>query len=489
MSRLSSFLLLVASALLALTAPGAAAQPAEDALAAAPVAPAAPIASLSLAEAVDEALARHPSVVEARRRHEAAAARSEEARVDGRPTAGFNASATRYQEPTVVTPIHGFGPGQLPEFDRSVGRGELSVRYDLYDGGADAARLGAARAEEVAAGEGVEMAEDELVARTVSAYVRVLSLAAVGAAQDDRLAAFDAERERVEQLFAVGRAADVDRKRVRAARADAAAERQSTAAALDATERELARLTGRDAAGARAALLQPVHLAEPAPAREALAERALAASPAVARAEARAAAAASAIELARSRKRPRLAARGAYQEFASTQGLETGEWQAGLEVTVPLFDGGRVAAGVLTAEAERDAARAAADGARLAVLDGLDRALAALEQARARAASLGEAVDGYAEVARVEALRLANGAGTQSDLLDAEADLLAARAHLVEARFARVAARTEIARITGALDAAWVDENLVAATGSTPGAIDAATDTDADTDADLPEAP
>jgi outer membrane protein TolC len=74
--------------------------------------------------------------------------------------------------------------------------------------------------------------------------------------------------------------------------------------------------------------------------------------------------------------------------------------------------------------------------------------------------SLAEAVAGYGEVARVEALRLAHGAGTQPDLLDAEADVLAARAELAEARFARIAATTEIGRLTGSLDAGWVAAHL-----------------------------
>lgn len=416
---------------------------------------------LGLSEAVEAALATHPAVAQARDLRAAAAGRSAEAVAARRPEAVFNAQAARYEEPAVVTPIHGFAPGLFPEFDRSVGRAEVAVRYDLYDGGAAAARLASARAGEEAAGETVAAAEDELVALTVATYVRVQSLAAVADAHDRRLAAFAAERGRVEQLFAVGRAAEVDRKRIGAALAAAEAERVALAAALDTAERGLARLTGRDAEATRAARLRPVRLdGVPPAARAELAELALAANPRVAGADARAAAAETAVELARSLRRPRLAARGAYQEYASSDGLEAGEWQAGLELRLPLFDGGVTAARVSTAEAERDAARAAAEAARLAVLDELDRTLADLERATARVESLAEAVAGYGEVARVEALRLAHGAGTQPDLLDAEADVLAARAELAEARFARIAATTEIGRLTGSLDAGWVAAHL-----------------------------
>ena len=61
---------------------------------------------------------------------------------------------------------------------------------------------------------------------------------------------------------------------------------------------------------------------------------------------------------------------------------------------------------------------------------------------------------------RIEKLSLEAGSGTQTDYLRAEADLLAARAGWIEARHGEVTARAELARVTGALDRAWVARNL-----------------------------
>jgi outer membrane protein len=409
---------------------------------------------------VAAALAHHPSLAAARSCEEAPAAEVDRAAAERRPRVALKASATRFEEPVPVTPIHGFGLDSFPPFDRDLAQGELTVRYDLYAGGAHAADLERTRAQREAAGRALAGAEDRVIGRTVGAYVRVLGLAGVLAAHDLRLEALETERGRVEQMFAVGRAADVERKRIAAARAGAAAARVRLATSLDTAERELARLTGLPVEGVRAPRLAPVAPAGPPPERGPLADRALAASPEVARAAAEVAAAEAAIGLADSIRRPKLGVRGSYLEYATFEALEAGEWQAGLELTVPLLDGGGVAARVRAAEAARDAAEARLELARLQVLDDLDRALADAAEAAARAASLAEAVDSYAEVARVEALRLAHGAGVQSELIDAEADLLAARAELAEARFAEVAARTEAARVAGALDPAWVDDTL-----------------------------
>jgi outer membrane protein TolC len=55
---------------------------------------------------------------------------------------------------------------------------------------------------------------------------------------------------------------------------------------------------------------------------------------------------------------------------------------------------------------------------------------------------------------------LESGAGTQTDYLNAEADLLTARGGYIEARYDEIAGRAELARVTGVLDLAWIEQNL-----------------------------
>jgi outer membrane protein TolC len=85
----------------------------------------------------------------------------------------------------------------------------------------------------------------------------------------------------------------------------------------------------------------------------------------------------------------------------------------------------------------------------LQVEEAIDRALSGIREARARVESLVIAVARAEEVARIEQLLLETGSGTQTDFLSAEADLLAIRADLVDARHAEIAARVDLARVTG----------------------------------------
>jgi hypothetical protein len=87
----------------------------------------------------------------------------------------------------------------------------------------------------------------------------------------------------------------------------------------------------------------------------------------------------------------------------------------------------------------------------LQVEEAIDRALSGIREARARVESLVIAVARAEEVARIEQLLLETGSGTQTDFLSAEADLLAIRADLVDGRHAEIAARVDLARVTGEL--------------------------------------
>jgi outer membrane protein len=419
--------------------------------------PAPATASLSIVEAIARALANAPPVAAARAAEAAARAQLAEATADLAPILGLMGSAFRHQKPALVTPIHGFTPGLLPSFDRTVLQGTLQLRYDLWDGGLRSGRIAERKARLEAAEAATAAAEGAAGSRAVAAYLALLTLDEQLAAHGERDAALAAERNRVEQLLAVGRAAPVDVLRVEAAQAAAAADRVGLAAARDRSGRDLQRLLGEDPRSGPLPPLAPATLgvAEPPP-RDDLLARALAGSGEVERARRELRAAEAAVGAARAARAPALRAEGNVLAFAGGNGDEAAEWNAGLRVALPLWDR-HVAARVALAEAGRSAAAAGVRLAEDAVGGALDAAWADLAAARARAGSLAEAEAKNAEVVRIERLRLGAGAGVEADYLRAEADLLASRAAAVEARHRVAAARAELARVTGELSAAWVE--------------------------------
>lgn len=416
---------------------------------------------LTLSAAVEKALARFPSVEIARARQEEAEAALKEAEAGRRVRGRLTASGTQYEEPGLVTPIHSFGPRLFPEFNETLFQGQLTVSYTLYDGGATGARIRSAGAQLESSEAAVGSAEQDLARRVAAAYLRALGRSRVLTAHDRRLSALDSELNRVRQRFDVGKAAQVEVLRAEAALASARSDRVSFATALDNAERELARLLDVPVEETRVGRLVP--LEEPdrtPPDREALSRAGIEISPAVRQAREQIAAAEAAIALAESAFKPELRAVANVNEYGSIEGHAATEWNAGFQLAVPLFDGGVTRQRVARAEANR---RAAAEQLRLAetqVRDEVDQAAAAAEEAQGRAESLEKAVESFVEVVRVQKLLLDNGAGTQTDYLNAEADLLAAEANLAEAEHATALARVDLARAVGQLTPGWLRENL-----------------------------
>jgi outer membrane protein TolC len=448
---------LVTLALAAALAPGATL--AGRAAEAAP--PSGEAATLTVHAAVQRALAAFPAVAASRAQQDEARAVWGQAASAYYPSLRVTGSATRYQEPMVASPIHGFRPDALPEFGRTLVQGALGASFTLFDGGARGARLHGARAQVEAARAALDATQQQLAGRTVATYLEALGQRQVLDAQMRRIEALEGERARVRQLFDVGRAAAVETLRVVGTLAAAAAEQVRAAAALEVALHDLAELTGMPHDSVAAARLLPVTLADSAlAAREELVAAALAAAPALQRARQQQAAAQAAARVASGARWPELRLLGSWVDYRNGEREMTDEWSGGVQLSFPLFTGFAV-------EQEAARARAASRGAgeqlRLAevqVRQEVDRALSAAREAQARVASLEVAVARYAELARIERLSLAAGSGTQTDYLNAEADLLTARASLIEARHAQIAARVELARVGGQLDTAWLARAL-----------------------------
>jgi outer membrane protein TolC/protein-S-isoprenylcysteine O-methyltransferase Ste14 len=420
-------------------------------------------AAMSLPEAAARALEHFPDVAAAHARRNVAREELNEAKAPWFPSVELQASGIRYEEPLPVTPIHGLAPGNFPEFDDVLLQGSLAAEWLVFDGGGRGARIDQRRSLLRAHDGDATEREQAVIERTVAGYLDVLGTARTLAAHDRLLAALESEEGRVLQLREVGRAPEVELLRVRAKLASARAERVRLAAALDVAERDLSRLTGAGIDSTRSVHLTAVALADTAlRPRAALLESALAANARVHAAEQRAEAAASALDASRARRWPALRLVGNLQSYGDSEADVEHEWNAGVRLSLPVFTGGALASRVGQSEFARAAADADLRSARLRLEEELDRAAAAVEEARALVRSLDTAVAQFAEVARIEKLLLESEAGTQTDYLEAEAELLSAEAKLVDARHAEIAARVTLARVTGELDLAWVERVLEA---------------------------
>jgi len=269
---------------------------------------------LTLADAVRRALESHPTVAAARDNREAAAASVGEARAPLFPrlTAGF--AATQYKIGNLVYPLSGLSLTNLPLFNSTLSQASLSLGYTLFDFGGRTSQLRLAAAQERKADAALDATSAALVSRVANAYLRVLTTRGILQAQEQELAALEAESRRVAQMEAQGKAAHVEVLRLAAQASRARADEVDTRAQLDVAEHDLAQLVALPVETARAQLA-PVRLADTSVAdRATLVASAEQNSPDVAQARRAAEAAGAGVGVARASLLPQLQLVAAYVE-------------------------------------------------------------------------------------------------------------------------------------------------------------------------------
>ena len=421
--------------------------------------------SLSLAQAVNQALEVAPRRAMALASISRAESEVRAAKSQGLPQFGFDGVAVRFDEPMLVAPLHGLDFTRAPDFERTLLQAEFGLGYVLFDGGARRGEVDRAQALARVAGAQLTSAEQLIVASTVEAYVTVISSRDAEASQGERLRALRSEADRVDRFLREGQAARVEQLRVSAALASARADSTGAGSARRAAEARLARLTGLDLVEIARGGLHPVALradgamVSRSPLTDALFETA----PALREATARVTAAQSATRAARAAWLPSVRLEGRTITYGSAGGSDvpvTTEWGAGFRIKYPLFTGGRRSADIDRREALTREAEAARHETVLALAERVEQLLVEIEETKARGAALEVAITQLREVARTEALSLAEGVGLQSDYLSAEADLAGTRAEWSRTRAREVSAHVRLAQLLGRLSPEAVNNLL-----------------------------
>ena len=416
---------------------------------------------LTLFDAVSMALQHHPAIGEARAQTEAASGTTAQSKAARLPFLSAQASLARYQEPSLISPLHSFDPATVPDFDRNLSRGNLTLSYTLYDGGGRGARIGRAESGEAMAAAGETATQMDITARVTGAFLDLLTTEELLQASEAQMDALTAEEERVQAFLAEGKAARVDLLRVQAALSRSEATAISLRSNLDVARGRLARLTGLPSEDLRGRRLMPVYFtSDRTNSRSVALEKATDASPELAFARHQLTGASAGVREAKANWFPQLQAAGSYFEYGALGEGHTFEWQGSVQLSYPLFTGGARKGGMERANAQERQASEALRRTELAVEEGVEEALAALVEARAVSGALERGVTQAEEVARIEALALEVGSGVQTDFLTAQAELFQSRAALAQARHGEVLAGIQLVRTTGELDLDWLRDNM-----------------------------
>lgn len=428
-----------------------------DALPDAPVRTAAASAPLrfdSLAALTEYALANRPESRAAWYGIRAEAARLDAAAAARWPTLTGQISFTRSQAISSagasVPTLHRYGPN-------------LSLAWVLYDFGARAADIDAQHYQLVAALLNADRTLQDIVAEVEAAWFAVVAARGQAEAQAEQIAALATSLDAVDARLAGGLASRADRLRAQATLAEAQRTREAARRDLAKAEAQLKQASGVAQTQELALDWQTVPPAD-AEAAELLAdllEEAGQRRPDLAALRAAAARAKSEAARARAARWPVIALTGNVGRtfFLEASRAPSTSNSIGANLTMPLFDGGRLAAEAHAAEREAERFAAEADARQREIALEVTQAWHDMRYAQATRAGVDVLFDSADESARAAEARYKAGLGSLLEWLTAQADRARARQTRAQADSDWLAAFSRLNHALGRIPPARTEKN------------------------------
>ncbi|HVW21404.1 MAG TPA: TolC family protein [Opitutaceae bacterium] len=406
---------------------------------------------LTLAQAIDAVLARHPTLDAAQAAIDAARARTEQSNADRLPQVAANGGYTYMSlRPYVALPIP--GAGAFYETINNSYATSVGVRQLLTDFGRTDALVALARSGEITARDALEQARHQLGYQTIQAFYGVILLRDSVAVADEEIRALEESSRVSDQKFNNGSATKFDVLTTGVRLASARNRRTDTLAALKKQETALRELLGA-APGAELSLSGDLDVAaQPAPDVPAVIAEGLQNRPEMRLAQDDAETSQRRLDAANRSTRPVLSASaaggvedGQLPDMYDNKGFVT----ANVGLSVPLFTGRRAAGQKAEARAGVRSAAARVEETRRQVAADVEDAAADLDAARGRLANADALVDQAQEALALAQTRYRNGVITNFELLDAQSSARGAELARLQARYDCLLARQALARSAG----------------------------------------
>ncbi|MEF7613114.1 efflux transporter outer membrane subunit [Aquincola sp. MAHUQ-54] len=396
-----------------------------------------------LAQLIDTAQRRNPTLAQAAARIAQARASVRIAGAAARPTLAANVGAQRSDNDL---------PGTTGL--QTAGSATLDAAWEIDLFGATRQAVAAAQARADGADAQWHNARVSLAAEVAGAYVGLRSCEAVLEVYENDARSGGQTASLTQQKVDAGFEAPANAGLARAAAAEAANRVVAQRADCDLSVKQLAALTVEAEpvlrgllAERRARLPQPASFAVEAVPAQVLAQR-----PDVAAAEREIAAASADVGAAHADRFPRLSLTGSIGRAGVRVGGDTFDgrtWSFGPALLAPLVDGGRRVAAVDAAQGRYDEAVAGWRERVLAAAREVEEALVRLEAAQRREQDAQRAASGYAEFLAAAQTQWQVGTGSLLDLEQARRSSLGADAALIQVRRERVAAWLALYKAVG----------------------------------------
>lgn len=395
------------------------------------------ISVFTLSQAIDYALQNSPLIRQAKSDMDIGDYRVRTAKAGRLPKLDLISGVThsRYQSP--VTPISGSpleGSG-FPEFDDTIYDFGLSFTLPLYRGGILERTIIIEKIRRSVAKDMYDMSRQELIYNITSVFDKILQLEKLLLASNASVRQLEAHKQNVELFLQAGTVPRVELLKTNTELAHARQNAFMVKNNIESSYELLKVLIGFDDVKQEISVVDSRRLQWIYPSPDESIQQALQKRPDYRAVIKRLEIGGQRVRLASGKRLPSLSLNGEYMERSGNDLDFSENWAVALRLSVPVFDGGSIRAGIISERKELEKIREEKRMLKLGIIRDVKDAYIHIENARERIDVSMAAVKTAKEVLRIELLKFETGAGTSTDVIDAQTALLRTETDYYQAVF------------------------------------------------------
>jgi outer membrane protein len=374
------------------------------------------------------------------------------------PRVDFGTGVTYYRYPTPLTPVVIQLPltnVDLPNFEETIYDVGASFKLPLYRGGRIARNIRIAETRKGVAEDNYAWSRQDLIYNLTSVYHKILQLRRLLVSARASVTQLEGHERNVSEFLRVGTVPRLDLLKTEVELAHARRNVIEVKNNLDSVFELLKNLMGIDDPNLSLSIADEPGPWEAPPTEEEATNAALAARPDYRALAKRKKIAEERIKLAWGRQLPDVYGSGQYVKRAGESTSLREDWSVGLRLTIPVFDGGLIRADVAGARVELEKVKEEERALRQSISREVKDAILGVANASERIGVAEKALASARESLRVERLKYETGAGTSTDVIDAQTALLRAETDYYQAGYDR---ETNLALLKKAMGAHFPGE-------------------------------
>jgi outer membrane protein len=375
------------------------------------------------------------------------------AQAERMPRIDFGSGASRYRYPMPLTPpvISGpFGAGlDIPDYSRNVYDAGGSLRLPVFKGGRLYRAVVVAELKKAIAEDNYVTSKQDLVFNLTSVFYKIAELEKLLIATDGNVKQLEAHKRDVELLYKTGAVAYLDLLKTDVQLAYAIEQRLAVKNNLDSAYELLKTLMGIDDMERRIEIVYHESAPLALPSVEESLSRAFEQRPEYRAIGKKKKIFEERVKIAQGKRLPDVYVAGEYGGKAGDSLAFKENWFFGARLSIPVFDGGLIAAEVNKERTELQKVVEEERSLKLTITREVRDAHLNIATAREKTEVAKKTIDSAKENVRIERLKYQTGAGTNTDYLDAQTDLLRTEADYFRAYFDEEVARAALRKAIG----------------------------------------